>query len=510
MNDRLPSAILGGGVASPSALLHLSPGFLHSMDATEGIAMGAWGAGLFSDDTALDVKADWEELYKRFGEPVKATRELLLLHDAEDPDVGPVVILALAMCQWKYGCLQPNIKARALKTIRTGAGLHMWEDSQSLPRRKVVYQQIAEAMERPQPPFKRIKALTPPDPVSFTPGQLLAYRCYDGELLLLWVVKHYRYKGQRLPLCSVMDWKGSELPQASEIRRMKPLVAVNDRFRTEWSEKLAQQSGEPPPRNPAGLAWSAFAPSETTKHGFDPSRIEIVPGDWLWDLAKSVQGPYLPRWIEVGPTVARELSTTLAFMKTLPRPQWVRMLDPELPKRVRREPLRCAPQSLGVDLPLPKVKTPRNGGLATIKRSRHSPTPGDIFVANVAGKRWVVGRVILNDGHFACGPADILVYFYKQELERTADIRVPMDLDLLIPPRAAHDVDWSCGEFFHIANRTLEPGELPPRHVFGPGSDGYYRDAWGLPTHQPAPDELVGSVGVGGIGGELAAALGFG
>lgn len=67
--------------------------------------MGTWGEGLFSDDTALDVRGSSQTLYKRFGEPVQATRELLGTWNADDPDEGPVIILALAVCQWKYGCL---------------------------------------------------------------------------------------------------------------------------------------------------------------------------------------------------------------------------------------------------------------------------------------------------------------------------------------------------------------------------------------------------------------------
>ncbi len=104
----------------------------------------------------------------------------------------------------------------------------------------------------------------------------------------------------------------------------------------------------------------------------------------------------------------------------------------------------------------------------------------------------------------------MLVYFYKQEFKSTAEIMVPMDLDLLIPPRAAHDINWARGEFFHVTNVPLQPGELPARHVFGPGANGYFRDAYGLPVQPPEADELVGSVCVGAIGEELCKALGLG
>lgn len=475
--------------------------------------MGAWGAGLFSDDTALDVKGDWEELYKRFGEPEQTTRELLANHDADDEDLGPVVVLALAMCQWKYGCLQPDIKARALKVVRSGAGLHLWEDPKDLARRKVVYTRVAETLQQPQPARKRVKQLTPLEPTPFKPGQLLKYRCWDGEFVLLWVVDHYRYKGDKLPRCAALDWKGRELPNPAKIRALQPVVCSTDRFSRQWEKDFAAEHGHKLPPRPPGLEWTGYAPREVSRYGFDPSRVEVVAGDWRWNLQKQGGGPQVPSWIEVGPCVAIDLSTTIAFKGTLPRSK--RPDRTVLPKRPR--PLAAPsgpPRPLGVEVELPKGRASKRSDLLTLKRSRHQPMPGDIFVVNVGGGRgtragrWVVGRVILNDAHFAAGPADILVYFYRQEFERTADITLPMRLDdLAIPPRAAHANDWQRGEFFHIANSPLLPCELPARHVFGPGFDSYYRDAYSMPTQPPAKDELIGDLGIGAIGMELAEAL---
>ncbi len=472
--------------------------------------MGAWGAGLFSDDAALDVRADWETLYKRFGEPVQTTRELLREWDADDPDQGPVIILALAMCQWKYGCLQDDIKNRALEIVRAGEGLQLWEDSTELGRRKAVYQKIAETLRKPQPARKRIAKLTPPNAVPYQPGQLLSYRCWDGEFILLWVQGFCRYKGEKLPLCAALDWKGPTLPEPAAIRALKPIVTHQHRWMDDWIQKQASKLGETLPPAPKGLPWSGFAPREISKHGFDPSRVEVVAGEWRWDLTKLGQGPYVPRWIEVGPSVAADVSAAVAFKKTLHRVEGDNGLEGALPSRPRRAgDLVRTPRPLGIDVELPLGKRRKNSALLTLKRTKHAPSPGDIFVVNVKGKRWVAGRVILNDAHFACGPADVLVYFHKQEFNRAAEIMVPTKLDLLIPPCAAHGHHWSGGEFFHVANVPLEASELPARHVFGPGFDGYYRDAYGLPTLPPERDEIVGTLSVMEIGGALAVALGL-
>lgn len=468
--------------------------------------MGTWGEGLFSDDTALDVRGSWEDLYKRFGEPVQTTRELLKLWNLEDPDEGPVVVLALAMCQWKYGCLQADTKARALEVVRSGAGLEVWEGS-SLAKRKAVYGRIASKLEQPQPPLKRIKTLTPPEPEMYKPGDLLSYRCSDGEFVLLWVQGFYQYKGDRLPCCAALDWKGPELPTPERIRELRPIVTETHKFSHQFMTDYAREHGLELPPAPPGLTWSRFAPRGLNKYAFDPRRIEVVPGEWHWDLSERKDGPYVPYWIELGCSVMRSLSATIEFQRTLRRE--TDLQDRKLPTQPRTlGPIRGA-RPLGVHVELPTGKVTQRSRLLTLKRSRHAPAAGDIFVVNVMGKRWVAGRVIVPDGGFAWGTADVLVYFYKQEFQSTAEIMVPMALDLLIPPAGASWRDWSAGDFFHVANFPLQAEELPPRHVFGPGLNGYYRDVWGRSTSAPAADELVGSISHRDFGYMLAETLGL-
>jgi hypothetical protein len=473
--------------------------------------MGTWGVGLFSDDTALDVKGEWEELYKRFGEPEQTTREVLEIFDADDEDVGPAVVLALAMCQWKYGCLQPEIKARALGVIRTGAGLHMWEDPKDLAKRQAVYARLAEALERPQPPRRRIGKLTPLEVTPYREGQLLKYRCWDGEYLLLWVRGVYRYKGDVLPLCAALDWKGRTLPSRGEVLALRPVICSVDAFSKQWARDYAARTGETLPPEPEGQDWTGYAPREPSAYGFDASRIEVVPGEWQWDLREKGRGPQVPRWIEVGPVIAGDLSTTLASYRTIERVEggWRR---PVVPKHPRPLAPRLAPaRPLGVDIALPRGRATRRSDLLSLKRTKHQPVPGDIVVVNVKGQRWAVGRVILADAHFSCGPADILVYFYRQSFGSTSEIMLPMGLDdLAIAPCAAHHMHWECGEFLPVAHVPLERCELPVRHIFGPDGRGYYRDAYGMPARPPADDELVGDMGVGVIGARLATALGVG
>ncbi len=69
--------------------------------------MGTWGVGIFSDDTALDVRDDWRDLLGAGLDAEIATARLLVQwgQSANDRDEGPVLWLALAAAQVSTGRL---------------------------------------------------------------------------------------------------------------------------------------------------------------------------------------------------------------------------------------------------------------------------------------------------------------------------------------------------------------------------------------------------------------------
>ena len=81
--------------------------------------MGAWGAGLYANDTALDVKDEFEKLFND-GKSVQEitdglTAEFESIMDCADE--APLFWLALADTQWKFGVLLPTVKENALRWI---------------------------------------------------------------------------------------------------------------------------------------------------------------------------------------------------------------------------------------------------------------------------------------------------------------------------------------------------------------------------------------------------------
>ena len=93
--------------------------------------MGAWGTGLYQDDTAMEVREYYQELLKK-GISNEESLECVLeaFEDAlEDADDAPPFWFGLSDTQWKLGRLTDEVRAQALALLTSGADLACWEDA---------------------------------------------------------------------------------------------------------------------------------------------------------------------------------------------------------------------------------------------------------------------------------------------------------------------------------------------------------------------------------------------
>lgn len=108
--------------------------------------MGAWDAGIFDDDVAMDVQDLFEHTLSQGDNVAEATAFILEEYEEllEDDDDGVIIFLALASLQIKHKALQPEIKDRALEIIENGQGLEVWEESGEavLEHRKKVFEEL--------------------------------------------------------------------------------------------------------------------------------------------------------------------------------------------------------------------------------------------------------------------------------------------------------------------------------------------------------------------------------
>jgi hypothetical protein len=141
--------------------------------------MGTWGPGLWSDDTAADVRVRYREaLEDGLGDDEAATLVLTeFAADLGDEDTAGVVWLALAVSQHLAGRLSADVRDQALAVIDTGADARRWEHAEPhmRARRAEVLAKVRDQLAGPQAARKRIRR--PPRQVtSLTPGDILAYQ----------------------------------------------------------------------------------------------------------------------------------------------------------------------------------------------------------------------------------------------------------------------------------------------------------------------------------------------
>ena len=87
--------------------------------------MGAWGPGIFSDDTTVDIRTDLRSWLETGLSDDDATMKVLEGQDLSDPRVW----LGLAAAQHLLGRLDPAVRDRALQIIDSGEDLEDWADA---------------------------------------------------------------------------------------------------------------------------------------------------------------------------------------------------------------------------------------------------------------------------------------------------------------------------------------------------------------------------------------------
>ncbi|EJR54038.1 hypothetical protein IIO_05874 [Bacillus cereus VD115] len=115
--------------------------------------MGAWGTGLFDDDTTCDVKEQFIEYLEEDNSVEEATK--LILEEYldefdidEDLEVMSLVYIGLAAIQLEKGCLQNEIRNNAIALIERGADLELWEeaDAEDYEERKKVLNTLKQQL----------------------------------------------------------------------------------------------------------------------------------------------------------------------------------------------------------------------------------------------------------------------------------------------------------------------------------------------------------------------------
>lgn len=456
--------------------------------------MGAWGTALFSDDTACDIRDEWINLYALHGDADESASELLTAHAAElqDPDVGPVIWLALAVTQWKHGCLLPELLTRALQVIDNGEGLDLWEDEGPalLKARRKVYEKIRVQLTSPQPPLKKVKRKVA-EHTYLQPGQLVRFTLRNGEYALLLVRSHYKYKGAILPECVLYDWAGTEVPAPDEIRKLKPILRKDAHLSAKFYIDIAEAEGKSDVaaalrERAKNLVYSPYALRGSGKAHYPAERIAVIAEGVDTTLEGRAGGPSIMDWSDLD-AVFRNTgpAPSAPTVRVGPAPApWTPSVSKELRTIIQRATALA-------NEPEAARSWPQEDGALILKRSRTPAAPGDLIAVNLRGRRWVAGRVVCTDAT-VLGTGEYVVYFYDMDVPDPLELRPPIKPKLLIPPVLGGKRGWTTGSIVTLGNAPLQPEELLTRHIFECSfrSKDKHCDEYGVNVAPPGPEDI--------------------
>jgi hypothetical protein len=220
--------------------------------------MGAWGAGIFQDDTACDVRDSYNDFVALKFNDDEILQELIQqfqISGEEDNVDESTFWIALALSQHKMGRLSDSVKEKALEYINSGRALKDWaelaeDDKASIKSREKALQKAKDAILSPQPPRKNPKPsiyLKRKIDVAFDTypwkrDNLYAYKLSSGEyvilacayLIRLQVNNHYKKMGEYYkkidsfesvrPCLLLLDYKDKKLPTKEQAINSKPLI----------------------------------------------------------------------------------------------------------------------------------------------------------------------------------------------------------------------------------------------------------------------------------------------
>ena len=270
--------------------------------------MGAWGANLFHDDTALDVRDTWRELFAGCATPDVASSEVLEAFEdqLDDTDDGPVILLTLAVLQHDYGCPDPKLRSRALEVIDNGEGLAVWEEQGPavLKRRQRVYAQLRKKLESPPPPLKTVRRKRL-ERTSLEPGQLVSVQMESGRYRLLWVRALAKYLGALVPDCVFLDWQGETIPDRDTILGLSPCIRRDVQLNVDFFKKMASARGESEPFDDEvyepelQAGYTRIFMIESHKRDYPSARVAVLEGAYSFDLTDHKCSPTVFRWSEL-------------------------------------------------------------------------------------------------------------------------------------------------------------------------------------------------------------------
>lgn len=183
--------------------------------------MGAWGAAIFQDDDAEDLRAEYRMILADAQSDAAATDAAVRNYDAslERPQETTAFWLALALIQWRMGRLDPRVRDTALRIIDDGLDLAKWEASALRSKRAAALKKARQTIASPPPPAKPLPKPLPLQLPGWEFSEIVGYRMPNGRMVLLHCLNYRGWStvGAKAPVVSILNWLGSDMPDEQEV-----------------------------------------------------------------------------------------------------------------------------------------------------------------------------------------------------------------------------------------------------------------------------------------------------
>lgn len=147
--------------------------------------------------------------------------------------------------------------------------------------------------------------------------------------------------------------------------------------------------------------------------------------------------------------------------------------------------------------------------LAILKKSRHTPRVGDVFVMQPPDHQFLFGRVVQTDANPLGVGGAILIYIYQARSSDKAKVPDLRREELLLPPIMTNGMPWVKGYFENIAHAPLSSTDRLPQHCFKDSRGWYFDESgnrlpyamepvgqWGLHSYRSIDDEVSNALGI--------------
>lgn len=194
--------------------------------------MGTWGTGIYSNDTAEDVRGICKEIYPYVsveeGNQIifDEYRDITCLSESEDLDDDSASFwYALADWQWKQGILNEYIKEKAIRLLKIHAGIVDWEEAgneRNVKKRIEVLNKLLIQLQSPQPACKITrKRLKKP---KHKPGDIIIFQTNNDEEK--WKTEDYYFHPFAFCAERLFDFNG-EVPSFSACSKYMAILCID-------------------------------------------------------------------------------------------------------------------------------------------------------------------------------------------------------------------------------------------------------------------------------------------